>query len=251
MKKLHTVVMSLLAVTLVWGQGVQAQNEKAVPLELFACTYQEGMGMKDLDKVSARFSKWADKHEHGYSAWTITPQFRSSEEPFDVGWIGVWPDGASMGGGIQAFQDSAGDIGMAFAEVIDCGGFHALFSSRVVNAPTGKPNKTPLVQFASCTIAEGKTGDDVYKAHKSFSDYMVKNDSQAASWILWPVLGAGDIEFDYYVVSAYASYAQLGRAFETYANDGGFQLAMKTFGGVVDCDQPRLYDGKLVRDGTR
>ncbi len=251
MKKLHTVVMGLLAVAMAWGQGVQAQDAKAVPLELFACTYQDGMGMKDLDKVNARFNKWSDKQNKGYSAWTITPQFRSSEEPFDVGWIGVWPDGASMGGGMQAYRDSAGEIAMAYDAVIDCGGFHALFSSQVVNAPTGKPNKTPLVQFASCTIAEGKTSDDVYKAHKSFSDYLVENDSQSGSWILWPALGAGDIEFDYYAVSAYASYAQLGRVFETYANNGGWQRAMKTFDGVVDCDEPRLYDGKLVRDGSR
>jgi hypothetical protein len=101
MMKLHTAVLSVLAMSVTCVAGVQAADApvKAVPLELFACSWQEGKGMKDLQKVNSKFTKWAKKHEPGYSAWTITPQFRSSDEPFDVGWIGAWKDGATMGSG--------------------------------------------------------------------------------------------------------------------------------------------------------
>lgn len=51
--------------------------------------------MDDLDKVSNRFNKWSDKNQKGYSAWTITPQFRTSDQPFHMGWIGAWADDAS------------------------------------------------------------------------------------------------------------------------------------------------------------
>ena len=253
MKKLHIAVISLLAAPVVWVQSAQAADApvKAVPLELYACSWQEGKGMADLEKVNTQFNKWAKKNDAGYSAWTITPQFRSSDQPFGVGWIGAWKDGASMGAGLQAFRDSGRDVGMAFGEVVDCSDSHGLFSSVPLSMPSGEPSKTPLVQFSSCSMKDGKTAQDAHNAHKAFSDYMIKNNSMAASWILWPTLGAGDIDFEYYAVSAYASYAQLGKAFETYANDGGWQKAQDVMFSVVECDEPRLYDGKMVRDGSR
>jgi len=249
MKKLHVMVMALLAGSVV---GAQAEESavKAVPLELFACSWQEGKGMADLESIYKRFNKWSDKHDSSYSAWTITPQFRTSDQPFDLGWIGVWPNGAAMGAGLQAFQDEGGDIAKAFDAVADCSDSHGLFSSVPVNMPAGGANKTPLVQFSSCTLAEGSTAGDVYAAHKGASDFMTSHGGQAASWILWPALGAGDIDFDYYSVVAYDSYEQLGKAFEAYANGGGWQKIQSLMSGVAECDNPRLYDGKLVRDGT-
>jgi len=82
MMKLHTAVIGLLMVSVAGVQGVQAEEEpaiRAVPLELFSCAWEDGKGMKDLMKASERFNKWADKHDMKYSAWTITPQFRSPE----------------------------------------------------------------------------------------------------------------------------------------------------------------------------
>ena len=79
---------------------------------------------------------------------------------------------------------------------------------------------------------------------------MAGKGGQSANWMLWPALGAGDIDFDYYAVTGYASYAQLGKAFETYANGGGWQKAKNELFSVVSCDEPRLYNGMLVRDGS-
>lgn len=252
MNSLRRVVTALLAVSVVWVQGAQADDGdvKATPLELFACSWQDGKGMKDLDKVIGRFNKWSDKNQSGYSAWTITPQFRSSDQPFHLGWIGAWADGAAMAAGMQAYQDKGGDLAGEFGEVVDCAGSHALFSSVAVNAPKGEPAKNPLVQFSSCTIDEDASPEDAHAAHKAASDYMIAKGGQSASWILWPALGAGDIEFDYYSVVAYESYAQLGQAFEVYSNGGGWQKIQDIMDGVASCDEPRMYDGKLVRAGS-
>ncbi len=235
------------------AQGVQAEEEpaiRAVPLELFSCAWEDGKGMKDLMKASERFNKWADKHDMKYSAWTITPQFRSSEQPFDVGWIGAWQSGEALGAGMQAWQDNGAEEAQEFADVMDCTGAHGLMSSVALNMPQGEPSKAPLVQFSSCSVNDGKTAEDAYNAHKAFSDYMVSQGGQAAAWLLYPALGAGDIDFDYYAVSAYASYAQLGVAFEAYVNGDGWKKAQNELFSVVSCDNPRLYDGKLVRNGA-
>ena len=250
--KLQAGVLGVLAMSVACVQGVQAADApvKAVPLELYACAWQEGKGMQDLQKVNEKFVKWSKKHQQNYSAWTITPQFRSSDQPFDVGWIGAWKDGATMGSGIQAFHSDGTEMAAAFDEVVDCTNSHALFSSVMLNAPKGGGSKTPLVQFSSCSINEGKTPNDAHKAHKAFSDFMIGKGGQSASWMLWPALGAGDIDFEYFAVSAYESYAQLGIAFEAYANGGGWQKVRDELYSVVTCDEPRLYNGKRVLDGS-
>ena len=53
---------------------VEGELKPASPLELFACTYNEGKGPADLDKAAAAWNAWADKHDlNGYSAWTLVP----------------------------------------------------------------------------------------------------------------------------------------------------------------------------------
>jgi hypothetical protein len=252
MKSFVKGITALLGVSVIWVQGAQADDSavKATPLELYACSWQEGKGMDDLDKVTNRFNKWSDKNQKGYSAWTITPQFRSSDTPFHLGWIGAWADGATMGAGLQAYRDKGQDLAAAFADVVDCSDSHGLFSSVSVNAPKGEPSKNPLVQFSSCTMDDDASSEDVYAAHKAASDFMISKGGMSAAWLLWPVLGAGDIEFDYYSVVSYESYAQLGQAFEAYSNDGGWQKINDIMKGVVSCDEPRLYDGKLIRMGS-
>lgn len=88
----------LFAVSMAWSSTVLSQDApKAVPVELFTCSFQDGKDMDDLNKVIARFNKWSDQHNPAYTAWVITPQFRSSDDEFQLGWIGAWADGTSMG----------------------------------------------------------------------------------------------------------------------------------------------------------
>lgn len=252
MKKVQIAVTALFAVA-VSVSSVMADDHgddvAVTPVELFACTYKKGKGMGDLNKVNAKFNKWADKHDPGYSGWTITPQFRSSTEPFHVGWIGSWDSGAEMGKGLDAWREDDDGVGAGFGQVLECNS-HALMSSVEVMAPQGPPADSGVVWFSSCTRAEGVSNEEAFAAHKQFSVAMAELGGTGQSWLFYPALGAGDIKFDYYSVLSFASYADLGAGYDLYTRGGGYAKAAEAFAGVVSCDSPRVYSSTQVRQGS-
>ena len=77
---------------------VEGELKPASPLELFACTYNEGKGPADLDQAAAAWNAWADKHDlNGYSAWTLVPYYSGPEQEFDALWIGGSSKAATLG----------------------------------------------------------------------------------------------------------------------------------------------------------
>ncbi|MDA8752632.1 hypothetical protein N9M39_00565 [Halieaceae bacterium] len=257
MKNAVSAVTGALAVAVSMGFSGNVQSQEraagAAPVEMFICRWQEGKDMDDLRKVVSSFNKWADKHDAAYTAWTITPQFRSVSSPddvFHVGWIGAWPDGASMGGGMDAWMSEGGDVAASMAEVVDCSSAHMLAASYVVSAPDGPPDNG-IVWFSSCTLEEGATLKDALAAHSKVSADMKAMGSKSSTWAFVPTLGAGDIEFDYYQVVAHDSYADLGANFDRWFNGGAGAKARAAMDGVASCDSPRLYDAALMRDGSQ
>ncbi len=219
------------------------------PVEMFTCKFQDGKDMSDLDKVTAKFNKWADKHDHGYSAWVITPQFRALEDGFDVGWIGSWPDGNAMGKGIDTWMaDPDQSVSAEFDSVVDCSNSHVLMSSLALSAPEGPPNDG-LVMFSSCTVDEDSNHEAAIAAHRKAGKAMRDKGMQMNAWIFYPSLGPGKMDFDYYLVSSFKNYAALGKGFEVYNNGGGWMERQKALDGVVSCDVPRVYDSKRIRAG--
>ena len=247
MQKLWKIAVSVFVVTGLSGSPLAASQEQSVkagPVELFACTFREGKNYDDLLKLNEKFAKWASKNDPSYSAWTMTPNFRQNEGDFDIGWIGGWADGgAAMGRGQDKWFSSNGGLGEAYWEVIDCS--HSLVSSVPINAPVGAPDNG-LVMFASCTLEEGKTAKDSYPAHKKFSAEMVSKGAKGQSWLMYPALGFGDTDFDYYAVTSFRNYEELGEAWDLYTNGGGHEAAEGAMAGLVSCDSPRVYNASLV-----
>ncbi len=70
MKKIVKAVAVLSAVSALWAQAALAQNgaPKANPVEFFACNFQDGKGMADLDKVIDKFKAYADQNERDHAA---------------------------------------------------------------------------------------------------------------------------------------------------------------------------------------
>ncbi len=211
--------------------------------DLFACTFKEGKGYADLDKVNQKFKKWAEKHDSTYSAWTITPQFRSNDGKFDVGWIGSWQGGSSMGKGLDSWMSDNDGLGAAYGEVIDCS--HSLVSSVPVNAPAGPPDNG-VVWFTSCSVNEDKNHRDAFEAHKKMSAGMREMGGKGQSWLMYPVFGFQDLDFDYYSVVSFNSYEELGEAWHLWTNEGGYEAHGAALMSVVSCDSPRVYDARLV-----
>jgi hypothetical protein len=247
MKKILAVVMIFTA-CMGWMHPVQAQDGKGVPVEFFACNWQDGKGMADLEKVGKKFSQWADKNDTGYSAWILTPQFHSAEVGFDVGWLGSWPSFNDFGKGQDTWMAGGRELGADFGEVIDCQS-HGSATSAVVNAPDGPPDNG-VVMFAQCTLQEGKSPTEALPAHRAAGKAMKAMGSKAASWLFFPGMGSGDIDFHYWSVLAFKSYSDLGAASEMFFNGGGWEKVRGTLAPVSRCRSPAVFDARLVRAGA-
>lgn len=246
MHKLWKMVVTVSAVSgLAWAApAVSEENEAVVsPVELFACTFKEGKGHGDLEKINEKFAKWSKKKDPGYSAWTITPQFRTNDGEFDVGWIGSWQTGSGMGKGLDSWMSDSEGLGKAYGEVIECS--HSLVSSVAINAPDGPPNDG-VVWFSSCSLNEGKNHNQAFEAHKQLAAAMRQMGGKGRSWLMYPVFGFKDADFDYYSVVAFNNYEELGEAWHLWTNGRGYEKHGPGLMSVVTCDSPRVYDARLV-----
>ncbi len=134
MSRLIITILSAGVVTLVSASCVEAKDEdrmaKFVPTEIHACKYREGQGPGDLDAVVGKWSAYADERKvDNYLAWTLTPQYFTDEQDFDLLWLGAWKDGNAMGQGRDDFLATGGAISAEFGRVLDCGA-HIGFASR-------------------------------------------------------------------------------------------------------------------------
>lgn len=247
MKKLMEGVVALWVLSMLSVQpAFAADGPKWNPVEFFGCYWRDGKGMKDLDKVADKFRAYADDNDSVYSAWTITPQFHSSPEMFDIGWLGAWPDSGSFGESQENWMARGRELAAEFNKVVDCSGRHELALSVPINAPQGTPGDGVLM-FYQCSLHDGKTMDDAYAAHLKSGQKMRERGSKAVSWLFYPAMGAGDIDFDYYHVVGFYRWAELGSTMEVYVNQGGMQEAAQLIGGAASCRTPTVFDVQLVR----
>ena len=250
MNRLPKLTASLLALTVSWGQTAVAQDEtNAVPVEFFACNYAEGKGLTDLQKVGKAFSKWSKKNNGDYAAWILTPQFHDATLGFDVGWLGAWGSGNAFGAGQDMWMSKGGDLAQDFAEVMDCSLGHQMASSVVISAPDGPPGDG-IVMFSECRLKDGKNLADSYNAHKKTGAAMKALGSKTSSWLFYPSLGAGDIDFQYWSVIAANNYTELGAAWEMFTNGGGWQKSQENLGKIVACGSPSVFDAHVVVAGN-
>jgi hypothetical protein len=246
MNKLLAVVVSSLVF---WANSALAQQAQdgAAPVEFFACDYQDGKGLSDLKEVAQQFKAWADKNDSKYSAWILTPQF-ANDLDFQVGWLGSWPDGKAFGASQDNWMAGGQDMAKEFGKVIDCSNEHQLVTSAVVNAPDGPPGNG-IVWFSACTMQDGVSPVKALPAHRKSAKIMTDMGSKARSWLFWPGIGAGDIDFHYWRVVAFENYSEMGAATELYFNGGAWKQMMEIMAPVARCESGALFDAHLVRQG--
>ena len=91
MKNAVISVSGLLAVAVTVSMPASADNHEQAnvdPVDMYMCTFREGKGFEDLDKLDARWKKWAAKNDPGQSAWRLVPMLRATDDPFAVGYLG-------------------------------------------------------------------------------------------------------------------------------------------------------------------
>jgi len=250
MKSLKAGVVAVLAVALMsWGMAAQADHHegalKASPVDFWSCNFNDGKGMKDLNKAIDAFNKWADKNNDEYIAWVLTPSTFGPGESIDVGWLGGWPDGNAYGRQQDAWLATGQSVFESFMDVVTCDS-HAMATSLPINAPEEPPGNG-VILFSQCSVAEGKNFNDAIGAHQAVATKIGKQNS-ANSWLFFPGSGsAQDGSADtYWLVLGFDNYTELGSAWEMYTNGGGYQQVMDTMGGVTDCGSTTTWNARRV-----
>jgi hypothetical protein len=223
---------------------------KVVPVELYACKYQEGKDEADLAKVIESWNEFADDSDmDDYAAWLLTPFFFTTEQDFDIIWLGAFRDGNAMGAGLQNWLSNGQELAAAFDEVVQCPA-HVAYSSAMYKAPlTGNVPSSGFITMMDCKLNEGHKYADVKAAELKWADYLAETGSKAAYYHWMPMFGGGDADFDYKVVFAYPDFEQVGSDVEKFANGGGRDKSREIFGDIDECDDARVYATRNIRSG--
>lgn len=223
---------------------------KVVPVEMYACKFNEGKGHSDLAMVIEQWNEFADDSDmDDYAAWLLTPFFYTAEQDFDILWLGAYRDGNAMGAGLHNWISNGQELSAAFGEVVDCVA-HVAYSSSMYKAPAGgNAPESGLISMMDCKLNEGHRYADIKAAELKWADHLADSGSKAAFYHWRPMYGGGDADFDYKVVFAYPDFVRAGADIEMVLNGGGREVSEAIFGDIDECDDARVYVTKSIRTG--
>ena len=242
--------MNRLLLTLVTGGFViagglstavaQDDDDSAAAVEIYTCSYADGKGPADLDKVTAKWNKWADDQGMtDYSAWTLTPFYAGPDQDFDYLWMGVTATGEGMGSAQDRWIAKGGTLADEFESISPCDS-HSMFAAVQFKAPPKREDPSSvIIDFSDCTIGEGKHfSTDVAPALKAWGEFRAGHGSTAGIWAFFPVYGGGGEEFDFKYVVSHGNYSEQGADFDNYDPAKAREIFPD---GLLDCDSSRSY----------
>ncbi len=221
---------------------------KIVPVDIYACSYNDGQGPADLDAAAEGWNAYLDGNGiDNYAAWTLTPFYMGPNQNFDFIWLGAWTGGNAMGTGTDMWLESGGEHLANFMRVATCG-THSNSASLNYKLPEGGniPGDSVLT-FSNCNIEDGANYTSVREATSAWADILAAAGSQAAIYHWFPIYGGGGERPDYITVTAYSNYTELGADYERITNGELFRQSNALFGGLTDCDVSRVYNAETRR----
>lgn len=221
---------------------------KVIPVETYACKYNEGKGAEDLENVIATWTAWADKQNlDDYAAWTLTPYYYGPEQEFDVIWLGAGKDAASLGAAQDMYLAEGGEIAKGFNDVLECNA-HGNFASLNYKAPPeGDPPNTMVVTFSDCNYKEGASFEALSEASEKWGQHLAGQGSETAIFHWYPAFGGGGEKFDFKWLQTHANLAALGKDYDNYGTGGGYKVNRELFSELIECDSTRAYIAKHRR----
>lgn len=253
MKKIIRAISVLAGlVPLAMGTAMAQVSEegmgKVIPVELFACTYNDRQDSDDLESVNARWNRWMDeRNDTTYAAWILTPYYFGPEQEFDLLWMGAYTDGNALGAGTDQWMAEGGDINEAFEEVLTCDAHIGLASAMYKSPPNNETPGTAIITMMDCKLNEGHRYEDIQAAELKWAEHMTSSGSVAGTFHWFPVYGGGGADYDYKVVNAYANFTDLGADWERFSNAGGREASTEIFDDIDDCDDARVYVATSIR----
>ena len=244
---------SMLALMVAGSAVAQEEGEgpTAFPVEIYICTFNEGMGHAELNKWADKWNAWMDSSSsppEPYSAWALTPFYFGEDQDFDFIWLGTSPNATALGRAYDNYLADSGDLQPEFDKIATCGA-HSNFATLIVKEPADNGDSSSFVlSFSNCNLAEGRTFDDAIRALEAWSEYRTENGSGSGIWVMFPAYGGGQADFDFKFVVSHQNHEALGADYDQYAQ-GGHEKAGELFGGVIDCDEARAYNAVTKRDG--
>ena len=226
----------------------EAEAEAAVPVEIYACRYNEGKGPKDVDAATAKWNAWADDRGlKDYYASTLVPFYFGPEQEFDFLWLGVSPTAKGLGAAQDDWIANGGKIQDEFNKTSTCDGHSNFAAVKFKSPPDRGDDDNFIVSFSDCKMAEGiNFGKDIAPALGQWAAYETENGSQAGMWVLFPAYGGGGEEFDFKFVSSHASLEEQGSDWDNYS-ESGWAKAEELFQGKLRCDSSRVYISTVRR----
>jgi hypothetical protein len=252
MKKIFLSAI-LAALVCIAGMGTAtAQDDgfKIIPVEMYACTYNDGKGARDLDRWVDKWTKWADdRGMDNYAAWTLTPYYFGPGENagIDVIWMGAGTDAVALGQTQEDWLANNGGLANEIAEIVTCGSHGNFASVNFKLPPQAATPSNAVLTFSDCTYKDAAGGGAVNAAMAQWSEYMADNGSEAGIWHWYPAYGGGAEKFDFKWLEAHEDLAALGADYEAFGNGGGFVTYNRLLGHLVDCDSARAYRAQSRR----
>jgi hypothetical protein len=215
--------------------------EPASPIELFACSYNEGKGPADLDDAVAAWNAWADKLDlNGYSAWTLVPYYSGPEQDFDVLWLGGSSKAKTLGRAQDLWLATGSKEIEGFNDVWTCDA-HMNFATLQFKDPPERENPNNVVlSFSDCTMAEGVDFEDLAPSLTEWAKYREGHGSTSGMWVLFPAYGGGAEEFDFKFVASWQNLEEQGADYDQYS-ESGWRKGDELFQGKLSCDSSRVY----------
>jgi hypothetical protein len=249
-KSLVSMVMAGLVFAI--GSGTASAQDappRIIPVDLFACTYNEGKGPADLDTAADAWNAYVDDSDQkdAYAAWTLTKHYAGEEQDFDVIWLGAWKDGNAMGAGWQNYLETGGDAAAGFASVMDCGAPNNFGSVRHRAPPGGTPGNGVMV-FSDCTLADGVTSAMHAVNMKKWVAVLDEAEVESGIFHWYPIFGGGgDTGFDFKSISVFADHVAFGDMYQKMTNGGLYRKNRAIFRDSVSCDVARVYNAQNRR----
>lgn len=238
-----SLIFTLAAGTVLADSHESGELQPASPIELFTCNFADGKGPADLDKAVDDFNDFAD--ERGiteYTAWTLVPYYASTEQEFDILWLGGTAKAATLGRIQDMWLAEGTKEQEGFNEVIPCNA-HMNFATLQFKTPPKRENpKNIVVSFSDCNMADGVTFDDLVPSLMEWAKYREDHGSTSGMWVMFPAYGGGGEEFDFKFVAAWQNLAEQGADYDQY-NESGWEKGNELFAGKVSCDSARVYLG--------
>lgn len=216
------------------------------PIEILTCDFAPGKGRADLDTVATELNRWmADSGAPGYDAYALFPLVHSADVDFDLAWVGVWPDGATMGESMAHYFAQGGQLAPIFDAAMSCRD-NRNFSVLTVREPAAEGFGP--VEVSTCTLRLGAVLDDALAAVKEWVDHTGTIGSSAAHWLLFPAYGeSSDANYTFKWAVGYESFEDFGRDYDQLTNGSALDRYNELFELIARCDSPALYAVRTIR----